>query len=141
MLAGWRVYGRAASDLLLMIIYGAVAVLLYSLVNDESLRSSSIHLSKFDLKVAVLFSTSFVFLSGLFISILTAYYIKTFRSSPIKRIAFLIGLYVLNFMFFLIIFSSSLDYSDLSLFFLGVLTIIASGVTNELIWRGFKSRV
>jgi hypothetical protein len=134
--------GRAAlgvvSELALMLIYWALALLVYG-AKETAFTLGQADLTFSDIRIALLFSAGFMVLSGYVFSVVFLYAFYSYRKSWTTRAVLNAGLFLVHFAIFgVLVGSSHLNVTDLPLAILGVVGVLAAVATTGLVVRTTK---
>lgn len=128
------------SEIVLMVLFGTLALWVYgSIISDNGLNHAR-SLSYFDVKTSFLFSLSFMTLSGFFISVIVVSNLKNFQIHWQKKAAVDSVLLILHVAIFIAIFGNDFSVSDVPLVILGVIVVVLSEAAAGLLWRGKSER-
>ncbi|MCC6920186.1 MAG: hypothetical protein IT548_13365 [Alphaproteobacteria bacterium] len=134
--------GFATTEVIVLIIYGALALLVYGWNAEDAHLEFVITLSNF--RTAILMSTGFVILSGYIITSFFVYLLLQSRHWPATRTALNAALFLAHAMFFLYLIGTpplSRGLADMILpFILGVAATAAAEVTTVLLWGRFSAK-
>lgn len=132
-----KVAARAASDVVVMIIFGATALLLYGRVSGYQVSS----LSAFDIRAAFLLASGFCLLSGFIVSIIAVNAVRSLRASFVRRAIVMGLLFVVHSVVFYYVAGTSYSSSDIALVMIGLAAVVLSEAANGRLWQGKSSNV
>lgn len=130
MLKPHRGIAYAISEVALMIIYGAVALLGYG-----ASQAAIPHVALSDIRVALLMSLGFMVLSGYVLTLPLLYAFYNYRQSWAVRAILNVSLFLVHVAIFLFLVGSShVGLIDLPLVLLGVVSVVVTEATAGLLW-------
>lgn len=135
-----RAFWRVVSEFALMLIYWSLALLAYG-AKETAITHGQGNLKFSDIGVALLFSVGFLVLSGYVVSVVILYAFYSHRKSWTTRTVLHAGLFIVHFgIFGVLVGSSNLSIADLPLAVLGLVGVIAAGVTVGLVLERSRYR-
>jgi len=126
----------ALSDALVMIVYGAVALFGLGCLS----AGEAFTVTFYDVRIALLFSTGFMVLSGYVISLVASICIYSHRLPWVRRASLSLGLFFAHMVFFLFLMGEPpFSVFDLISVMFGAATVVLAEATNSLLWGRFAS--
>lgn len=136
MLSKYRSIGLAISELALMLIYGAVALVGYGALTSETTHGQERILALSDIRVALLMSGSFMVLSGYVVSVVLFHVLYTYRQSWTRRAVVNGCLFLVHVAIFaFLVGSSPFSLPDLPLVLFGVAGVVVAEATASIFWK------
>ena len=126
----------AFSELAIMVLFGGLALLGYGLLTSGTERNYASSLLPSDVKTALLFSLSFIVLSGFFISVIVVSSLRRLKMSWRKRAIIDSVLLIIHIIIFIAVFGNDYSVSDSPLVVLGIIVVVLSEATVGWLWRG-----
>ena len=132
-----RAIAYAISEVALMIVFGALALLGYGASEAVSTPGQDI-VALSEVRVALLMSMGFMVLSGYVVTLPLLYAFYNYRQPWIKRATLNAGLFLAHVAIFLyLVGSSPVGLIDLPLVLLGLVSVVLAEATASLFWARF----